>query len=135
MATEFKRTVNEVEAMLEMIQGLGLGNEDPRDEATKLQGIKELVEDESSKLMVSMAKFEKRLTEKDPVTGDFRYGEGMREKVSDLKRLLDTVLTSIGPAEERVEARRRGVTAEEALRIEEERRKREEERLREAEES
>lgn len=99
--TEFKRTVanvDEIHATLAKIKAEDAALDVPA-RAALLQSVESQVlpglDGEDSPLAVLMEKFSRRLTEKDPVSGDFRYGEGMREKVAALRAQYDEIAAAL----------------------------------------
>ncbi|CAM9601376.1 unnamed protein product, partial [Choristocarpus tenellus] len=77
--TEFKRTSEELEKIAELVESIEHDAMIPPPmKLLELQTAKERMEGE---LAAKVTRFEKRLGEKDPVSGVARYGENMRMKV------------------------------------------------------
>ncbi|KAG5180961.1 hypothetical protein JKP88DRAFT_322611 [Tribonema minus] len=100
--TEFKRVQAEVDELGARLAALEADCSDAAPDTAKvLQEIKATVEGE---LQGKMAKFEKRLTETDPISGQLRYGEGMRAKVAQLQQQYDALAAELRLAEGKLAA-------------------------------
>jgi hypothetical protein len=93
--TEFKRTTAEVDDLLAQLQRLQEDSEPAPARVELLNAVKT----KCTALQQRMQVFDKRLTETDPITGELRYGAGMRAKVADLRTKYD-ILTAALPAAE-----------------------------------
>eukprot|EP01084_Bolivina_argentea_P108787 194434_1 len=95
--TEFKRTVAVVEAIAEELQmEWNVEQElDLKQMKERVSRVQELGEQLRGPLAEKVKKFERRLQEKDPVTGAPRYGRTMNAKIEELKKRHHDVMCQI----------------------------------------
>jgi myosin heavy subunit len=93
--TDFKRASAEVDDLLVQLQRL----QEDSEPALARAELFDAVNTKCTALQQRMLVFDKRLTETDPISGELRYGAGMRAKVSELRSKYDGLLAALPAAE------------------------------------